>query len=125
MYYPATDIKYGPADPAKMCGNGQMEELPHAPEEPQLRAAYVRFENGAYTKWHYHTGTQLLVGVEGVGFVEIQGLPRFPLRERDRVFVPAGVWHRHGAEAGQTMIHLAVTTGFTEWDQKDPCGIQR
>ncbi len=122
MYYPSGEIKYRKPDPEKMCGDGRIELLEHAPQSPYLRAKYVRFVNGAHTKWHYHTGEQLLVGTKGTGFVEFRGLPDVTLCKGDRVFIPAGVWHRHGAAAGETLMkHLAVTTGETKWDKKDRC----
>ena len=104
-----------------MCGDGQIEELLHAPKSPALRAAYVKFVGGAHTKWHFHSGEQILVAMEGQGFVEFQGLSPQGMNERDRVIIPAGTWHRHGADEGGTFIHLAVTIGDTEWDNHDPC----
>ena len=63
-----------------------------------------------------------MVGTQGIGFVEFRGLPDATLRKRDWAFIPAGVWHRHGAAAGETLMkHLAVTTGETKWDKDDPC----
>ena len=128
MYFPAGDEKYPTRDEQykkakkkNMCGKTYMERLEHAPESPNFRAFYVKFTKGAYTKWHYHTGEQLLLGTQGIGFVEFRGLPDVTLREGDRVIVPANVWHRHGAATQETFIHLAVTTGRTEWDEKDPC----
>lgn len=121
MYYPAGKIRYAKPDPTQMCGDGRIEDLDHAPRPPHLRAAYVKFVNGAHTKWHYHSGEQLLLATEGKGFVEFQGSPILEIHEGDRVFIPTGVWHRHGAVEGGTVVHLAVTCGKTEWDRKDTC----
>jgi quercetin dioxygenase-like cupin family protein len=121
MYYAAGEIKYAEPDPKRMCGDGRIEELDHAPDSPYLRAAHVRFVDGAHTKWHYHTGEQLLMPTDGLGFVEFRGLPLLQIRSGDRVFVPAGVWHRHGTRKGQTMTHIAVTTGETVWAPSDDC----
>jgi len=119
MYYAAGEIKYVEPDPTEMCGDGRKEKLDYAPAPPNLRAEYVRFVEGAHTKWHYHTGEQLLMPTAGTGFVEFRGLPLLEMRSGDRVLIPAGVWHRHGALQGQTMTHLAVTTGETKWPQSD------
>ncbi|MDH4135457.1 MAG: cupin domain-containing protein [Anaerolineae bacterium] len=114
------DIKYG--EPSKnMCGDGFIEELAETPASPNLRAAFVKFVCGAFTKWHYHTGEQMLFATEGEGFVEFQDRPTIEIREGARVFIPTGVWHRHGAAEGKTLIHLAVTYGATIWDHDDPC----
>src|SRR4051794_8947354 len=122
MFYPAGEIKYGKPDPTKMCGDGRIEELEHAPASPNLRAMYVKFVDGAHTKWHYHTGEQMLLTTEGRGFVECRGDPIVEIHEKDRVFIPKGAWHRHGAVEGETLVHLAVTTGETKWDTDDQGG---
>jgi quercetin dioxygenase-like cupin family protein len=121
MYYAAGEIKYTEPDPTQMVGDGRMEKFDCARHPPYLRAAHVRFVEGAHTKWHYHTGEQLLIPTAGTGFVEFRGLPSLEIRSGDRVFIPTGVWHRHGARQAQTMTHLAVTTGETVWAKGDDC----
>lgn len=121
MFYPAGEIKYGKPDPAKMCGDGFMEELERGPASPHLRATYVEFVHGAHTKWHYHNGEQLLLVTQGKGFVEFQNDSILEIREGDRMFIPTGLWHRHGAGEGEAMVHLAVTTGETKWSKDDDC----
>ncbi len=119
MFIPDYEIKYGAPDPAKMCGVGTVEEFERAPASPYLRALYVKFVNGAHTKWHYHTGEQMLLATQGKGFVEFQGLPSLEIREGDWVFIPTGLWH--GAVEREMLVHLAVTTGEPIWDKLDPC----
>lgn len=121
MYYPAGAIKYAKRDSKRMCGDGCIEELDDAPVSPAMRAANVKFVDGAFTKWHYHTDEQLLLGTDGEGFVELQGHPIVAIGKGDRVLIPTGVWHRHGAAEKQTFGHLAVTSGETKWDDKDSC----
>lgn len=120
MCLSANDTKFGERN-ENMCGDGFIEELAQTSASPNLRSAFVKFENGAYTKWHYHTGEQMLFATEGQGFVEYQDRPTLEIRERARVFIPIGVWHRHGAEKGKALIHLAVTCGETIWDPDDAC----
>jgi len=122
MYYPAAEIEYAEPDETKMCGDGRMEKLNYAPTSFQFRAIYVKFGDGAHTKWHYHTGEQLLIPMEGVGFAEFRGLPLLQIQNGDRIFIPAGVWHRHGAQKGHAMTRIAVTSGDTVWDQNETCG---
>jgi quercetin dioxygenase-like cupin family protein len=125
MYYPArSKIKYAKPDPTKMCGDGRIEALERGPASPHLRAAHVRFVNGARTKWHYHTGEQILVATKGKGFVEFQGIRKIKLHPGDRVFVPAGVWHRHGAVKKKKLVHLAITKGKSVWEPDDPCDME-
>lgn len=116
MYYPANTIHYGEIDSERMCDDGRVEELERGPQSPYLRALYAKFTNGGHTKWHYHDGGQVLIGIEGKGFVELQGLPIVNLNINDRVIIPAGAWHRHGAIKDEMLVHLAVTTGKTTWE---------
>lgn len=123
MYYRAyPKVKYrSKVDTCKMCGEGRLEDLPNAPESPNMRAIFVEFQRGAYTKWHRHEGTQLLYGTEGTGFVEFQGVPDLDIAPGTRVLVPAGVWHRHGAKPKERFVHLAVTVGETHWKHDLDC----
>ena len=126
MYYRAKEkIEFEPEpDGCKMCGDARLEKLPNAPASPNMRATFVRFEAGAYTKWHWHEGTQLLYGTEGKGFVELEGMKGmrdFEIDKGTRVFIPPGVWHRHGATREGRFMHLAVTTGRTHWRKRSAC----
>ena len=115
------DINSGEPDSQNTCGKGFKKELAHESTPPSMHATCVMFDDGAYTKWHYHTGEQMLFATEGQGFVEFQyGLTR-EIREGEAVYIPVGVWHRHGAIEGKTLTHLAVTCGETRWDNEDPC----
>ncbi len=114
-------INYKYSEDGNMCGQVLMEVVSGLPSSPYTRFSYVRFENGARTKWHKHDGVQILLVTESIGFVEQKGYPSFDINPGDRIYIPENVWHRHGAKVGQTMVHLAITNGETEWDYDDPC----
>ena len=60
--------------------------------------------------------------MKGTWFVEFRGLPDVTLCKGNRVFIPAGVSHRHGAEEEEHLMkHLAGTAGETTWDEDDLC----
>ena len=107
---------YARNDSDEMSGVVYQERSESLPASPDMRAAHVRFENGGHTRWHYHEGWQVLIGDEGVGFVEELDGAIINLSGRKRVFIPPFVWHRHGARQGETMTHMAVTIGKTTWD---------
>jgi quercetin dioxygenase-like cupin family protein len=45
----------------EMCGDARQERKARgAPDAPSMRARFVQFTKGAHTKWHRHTGEQLL-----------------------------------------------------------------
>jgi len=104
-----------------MCGKVLIEDSRDSPTSPQPRALHVRFESGAFTKWHWHTGVQILLVKEGIGFVEQKGFPSFDMMPGDRIYIPENVWHRHGAKMNQSMVHLAINIGETIWNKDDPC----
>jgi len=104
-----------------MSGSVIIYDSKNSPDSPNLRAFKVKFENGAYTKWHRHCGVQILIGEEGLGFVEQSDKVPQAIMCGDQIYIPAGVWHRHGAKEGQTMMHLAITIGETKWDENDLC----
>jgi quercetin dioxygenase-like cupin family protein len=103
------------------CGEAFTAESDQGPASPALRGELVKFVDGAFTKWHYHTGEQMLLVADGEGFVEYQDRPSVTIREGAKVFIPAGVWHRQGAVAKSPLVHLAVTYGVTCWANDDPC----
>lgn len=126
IHFPAGKPQY-PQEPdsKRMCGDGRLETLAQAPRSPHLRAKFVKFKNGGYTKWHCHQGgEQVLYVTEGNGFVQADGQPKIRLHVGDRVYIPEGIWHRHGALEGEEgkFVHLAITTGETKYREHDSCG---
>ncbi|MEJ7738227.1 MAG: cupin domain-containing protein [Chitinophagaceae bacterium] len=116
-----SDIIYSAKNKQNFCGTALIEDQEEFPPGTLPRSVYVKFENGAYTKWHWHTGTQILLIEQGVGFVEQKGCPPFNVEQGGRILIPENVWHRHGAIKGGMMVHLAITNGETVWDTEDPC----
>jgi quercetin dioxygenase-like cupin family protein len=82
-----------------------------------VRVSFVRFQPGATTHWHSHSGGQVLHVVEGVGRVQNRGEETVELRVGDTVTVEPGGDHWHGAAAGSPMTHLAVTIGEVTWKE--------
>lgn len=69
----------------------------------------VTFEPSCRNNWHSHTGGQLLIAVEGVGFYQERGKPARKLVPGDVVEVPPNVEHWHGAAPNSEFSHLAIT----------------
>ncbi len=123
MLYPGGDPVYQDPDSEKMCGDGRIEKLEDAPSSSTLRSIFVSFRDGGFTKWHWHSGEQILYVIEGHGFVELADTPkrRVHIGVGDRFRIPARRWHRHGARRGHDLLHLAIATGSTHWWEDDPC----
>lgn len=80
-----------------------------------VRVSFVRFQAGATTHWHSHSGGQVLHVVEGEGRAQDRGADVIVLKPGDTVAAEAGREHWHGAAPGSAMIHLAVTIGEVTW----------
>jgi len=82
-----------------------------------VRAARIRFDPGARTKWHIHERGQMLLCEEGVARTQVQGHPVQELHPGETAYVPGGVPHWHGASAGQgtVLFSVDVSAGTTKW----------
>lgn len=76
----------------------------------ELDVGVVKVAAGAQTPAHSHHKGQVIVGVSGQGFVELDG-ERVVVNQGDVVICPAGEYHVHGAAAEQSWEHLTITTG--------------
>ncbi len=83
----------------------------------RVRAARIRFEPGARTKWHVHERGQMLLCEDGVARTQVQGHPVQELHAGDTAYVPGGVPHWHGAAArtATTLFSVDVSDGQTKW----------
>jgi quercetin dioxygenase-like cupin family protein len=75
----------------------------------------VRFQPGATTHWHSHSGGQVLHVVAGEGRAQDRDADVLALSPGDTVTAEAGQEHWHGAAPGSEMTHLAVTIGEVTW----------
>jgi quercetin dioxygenase-like cupin family protein len=94
------------------------QRLVHAQLDPEpVRVSFVRFQPGAVTHWHSHSGGQVLHVVEGEGRAQDRGAGLVVLQPGDTVTAEAGKDHWHGAAPGSAMTHLAVTIGEVTWKE--------
>ena len=99
-------------------------DLVTKPESPShLEAVLVTFTPGARTAWHTHPVGQTLYVVAGVGWVQRKGETAQAIRPGDVVLFAPGEVHWHGAEAGHTLVHLAMQESDAEgqnavWGEK-------
>jgi quercetin dioxygenase-like cupin family protein len=82
-----------------------------------VRAARIRFEPGARTKWHIHERGQVLLCEDGMARTQVQGHPLQVLHPGETAYVPGGVPHWHGASADQptVLFSVDVSAGQTKW----------
>lgn len=67
----------------------------------------ISFEPGSRSAWHVHGG-MVVVGLDGVGLLQIDGLPAMIIRKGDVVQIPAGVSHWHGATKDSRFQQLVI-----------------
>jgi quercetin dioxygenase-like cupin family protein len=89
-------------------GTVWIDEVVTAAPPAKFKAARVSFEPGARTAWHTHPVGQALHVMSGLGRVQLKGQPVQEIRPGDTVWIEAGELHWHGADAGHTMVHLAM-----------------
>jgi quercetin dioxygenase-like cupin family protein len=90
-----------------------------------MRVATATFTEGGRTFWHRHHGEQVLYVLSGKGFIQKDGEDPQVIEPGDVVYVAPGEKHWHGAQPGQNLEHLAVTTGGTEWEEEVKEGLRR
>jgi quercetin dioxygenase-like cupin family protein len=89
-------------------GDAWIDEIVKGVAPSRLQAVYVTFSPGARTAWHTHPVGQVLQVVSGQGWVQLEGEAAQAIRPGDVVVIGPGENHWHGAEAGHTMVHLAM-----------------
>jgi len=67
----------------------------------------ISFEPGSRSGWHVHGG-MVIVGLDGIGLVQIDGQPATIIRKGDVVEIPAGVSHWHGATKDSRFQQLVI-----------------
>jgi quercetin dioxygenase-like cupin family protein len=85
----------------------------------QLDVGLVTLSEQGVTPPHVHFGGQLIFVLSGRGFVETAD-ERIVVGPGDVVVTPPGELHTHGAEGGEPMAHLTVTTGGYSFPDPKP-----
>jgi quercetin dioxygenase-like cupin family protein len=108
-----------PADPANFTGSATLVRMTGVLESPRVNAYWVRFEPGARTAWHEHSGPQLLIVTEGRCRVQKRGEPAQEIEVGGLVAILPGEVHWHGATPGIRAAHLALNLeATTTWLEK-------
>jgi quercetin dioxygenase-like cupin family protein len=109
------------ADRKTFSGRARVKRLGGVGVSPAVRAFRVAFEPGARTHWHAHSGTQLLIVVEGRCLIQRWGDPVTTAAVGDVVHIPAGQKHWHGAGPDEPATHIAVNLDAeTSWMEPAP-----
>jgi quercetin dioxygenase-like cupin family protein len=110
-----------PLDTAHFTGQaGSHALLPAAEPLPPTSAAVVRFEAGVRNHWHAHAGGQLLIVIEGAGWVQARGGEPQRISVGDAVVTEPNEQHWHGAGRNEPFAHIVVNIGETRWREESP-----
>ena len=71
--------------------------------------AYVTFQPGARTNWHWHPAGQHMIVTDGVALTGTRDGKVIEFKEGETVWCPAGIDHWHGATPDAPMTHLVIT----------------
>ncbi len=90
-------------------GNAFLYALLTRDKNNEFSLGSVTFQPGARTNWHTHPKGQVLIVTGGEGFYQEKGRPAQALKKGDVVNIPENLEHWHGASAGSTLVHIAIT----------------
>lgn len=102
----AQSVAAGAAD--RFTGSVRVQSLFDAKDATRTTGGEVTFQPGARSAWHTHPLGQVLIVVDGEGWVQEWGSPVAVMRKGDVVWIPAGVKHWHGATPGSAVTHIAI-----------------
>jgi quercetin dioxygenase-like cupin family protein len=77
--------------------------------------AHFRFGPGSRTKWHSHSGGQIILVEEGIGLTQVKGGPVIELHAGETTYAGPGVVHWHGAAPDKGGVQYNVTRGDITW----------
>ena len=103
---------YGQSAPNPNITGGEVTRLDQGPKTAIVR---FRFGPGARTKWHSHSGGQIILVEEGVALTQVKGGPVIELHAGQSIYVGPGVVHWHGAAPDQGGVQYNVTRGEITW----------
>jgi quercetin dioxygenase-like cupin family protein len=110
------DSPFRAADLKTFTGSAETKLLASSEGDTPVHVYHVRFDSGARTNWHIHSGPQWLLITEGQIRVQSWGEPSYDLSVGDAVVFAPGEKHWHGAVPGTRGVHLAVNVNVTtEW----------
>ena len=83
------------------------QEILESGDSSDFTFGFRSFDAGARTKFHKHSGDQILIITEGVGSVGTDN-ETLSIVEGDVVLIPAGENHFHGAPDATSMAHITI-----------------
>lgn len=90
-------------------GDVQVNMLFPSNDTAHYSGAYVTFQPGARTAWHYHPAGQHMIVTSGVALTGTRDGNIVSFKEGESVWCPPDIDHWHGATPDAPMTHLVIT----------------
>ncbi len=104
--------------PSTIFVGSSSQRILNEPDQPVKTAViFVRFETGAHTHWHAHSGGQFLYVIEGGGLIQVQGEEVVSLGQGDAVIADPRERHWHGASSTGPAVYIACCLGDEDWGE--------
>lgn len=84
-------------------------------DSSDLRVSRIRFEAGARTHWHIHSGGQVIVAEEGRGLYQERGSGIMAFVPGEAAYLKPNIAHWHGATPDAPVIQATMYGGTLEW----------
>jgi quercetin dioxygenase-like cupin family protein len=97
----------GPED--LFTGDVQVQMLFPDNEIAKYSGAYVTFQPGARTNWHWHPAGQHMIVTDGIALTGTRDGDVIEFEEGETVWCPPELDHWHGATPDAPMTHLVIT----------------
>ena len=107
--YPAVSQQSFNGPQAYFTGEVQVDMLFPGNDTAHYSGAYVTFQNGARTAWHYHPAGQHMIVTSGVALTGTRDGEIVAFEEGYTVWCPPDIDHWHGATPHSPMTHLVIT----------------
>ena len=107
--YPATEHQTFVGPTNWFTGDVAIEMLFPANETAHYSGAYVTFQPGARTAWHWHPAGQHMIVTDGIALTGTRDGTILEFHEGETVWCPPDIDHWHGATPDAPMTHLVIT----------------
>jgi quercetin dioxygenase-like cupin family protein len=112
------DVEKIKRDASLFTGSVYAQTVIEHQESDNFNFSIINFPKGVRTKFHTHSGDQILIITKGYGKV-CNEEEELDVTEGDMVLINAGENHWHGATEETTMSHITITVEGSETTQTE------
>jgi quercetin dioxygenase-like cupin family protein len=117
---PKTEVQMNPLGSGGLQTGTQVwaQEVLEGDDSSDFKFGIRAFDAGSRTKFHKHSGDQILIITEGTGSVGTDN-ETLTVVEGDVILIPAGENHFHGAPDATSMAHITIQTKSSVTEQTE------